>query len=271
MIWSVNVLKILKENLAFKKQILKLSKSELIKTYKGAALGPLWAVVKPSITIFVYWFAFALGFRGNGTVHGFPFFTFMLVGIIPWFFMSEAILSGAMCIRQNRHFVTKMPFPVSTIMTYTTLSKLYIHFGLCIIMYVILLFSGIQPTVYNLQFFLYMPLMYIFFTCLAWITAPLSAISRDFENVVKSILTAIFWLSGIMWDPFTLESETLRRIVMLNPVNYFANGYRNTFLYEKWFFETPYETIAFFIILIVVMVLGARTYHKLRKTIPDVL
>lgn len=138
-------------------------------------------------------------------------------------------------------------------------------------MYVILLFSGIQPTVYNLQFFLYMPLMYIFFTCLAWITAPLSAISRDFENVVKSILTAIFWLSGIMWDPFTLESETLRRIVMLNPVNYFANGYRNTFLYEKWFFETPYETIAFFIILIVVMVLGARTYHKLRKTIPDVL
>ena len=181
------MLKILKENLAFKKQILKLSKSELIKTYKGAALGPLWAVVKPSITIFVYWFAFALGFRGNGTVHGFPFFTFMLVGIIPWFFMSEAILSGAMCIRQNRHFVTKMPFPVSTIMTYTTLSKLYIHFGLCVIMYVILLFSGIQPSIYNLQFFIYMPLMYIFFTCLAWITAPLSAISRDFENVVKSI------------------------------------------------------------------------------------
>ena len=94
---------VLNENRHFFKQILKLSKSELIKTYKGAALGPAWAVIKPVITIFVYWFAFAIGLRGgkpisyNGVTV--DFFPFLMVGTIPWFFMSDAILNGAGCIR----------------------------------------------------------------------------------------------------------------------------------------------------------------------------
>ena len=262
---------ILKENIRFIKQILKLSRSELIKTYKGAALGPLWALIKPAITIFVFWFAFQLGLRTNRNINGHPFFIFLMIGMIPWFFMNEAILDGARSIRRNSHFVTKLPFPVSTIMTYTTLSKLYSNVGITVIAYVILLLFGYTPSVYNLQIFFYMPLMFIFFTCLAWITAPLSCISRDFENIVKSVITAIFWLSGIIWDPYSLDSEMLKKIVLLNPVNYFANGYRNTFIYDKWFFETPYETIGFFIVLLVVMFVGARTYNRLRKRILDVI
>lgn len=262
---------ILGENIRFIRQILKLSKSELIKTYKGAALGPLWALIKPTITIFVYWFAFQLGLRTNTNIQGHSFFIFLMTGMIPWFFMGEAILDGSRSIRSNKHFVTKLPFPVSTIMTYVTLSKLYTNFGILVIGYIVMLFSGIKPSIYNIQILFYMPLMFIFFTCLAWITAPLSCISRDFENVVKSIITAIFWLSGIVWDPYSLKSEVLRRIVLLNPVNYFANGYRNTFLYEKWFFETSYETIGFLIILIIVMFVGATTYNRLRKRILDVI
>jgi len=265
------VILILKENLYFRRQILKLSKSELIKTYKGAALGPAWAVIKPAITIFVFWFAFALGLRTGSTKDGFSFFVFLLVGMVPWFFMSEAITEGSGCIRKNKHFVTKMPFPVGSIMTYTLLSHLYTHIALLLISYVILLFSGVMPSIYNLQILFYMPMMYLFFTCLAWITAPLSAISKDFENVVKAPIQAIFWLSGIIWDPNTLSSEVLRRIVLLNPVGYFAHGYRNTFLYKKWFWETPFETLGFFVILAAVFFLGAFVYRKLRKTIPDVL
>ena len=54
---------ILKEHKGFGKQILLLAKDELIKTYKGAVIGPLWAFVKPAFTIFVYWFAFSCGIK----------------------------------------------------------------------------------------------------------------------------------------------------------------------------------------------------------------
>lgn len=42
-----------------------LSVNELKKKYKGAVLGPLWALIKPSFTLFILWFAFAVGLRGS--------------------------------------------------------------------------------------------------------------------------------------------------------------------------------------------------------------
>lgn len=262
---------ILKEHIGFRKQIFKLSKSELIKTYKGAALGPAWAIINPAFTIFVYWFAFSIGLRAGKPVDGVPFFLFLVVGMVPWFFMREAIKGGAACLRNKRAFITKMHFPVSTIPTYTLLANLYSHIGLMVITYIIVICYGYPPSLYNLQIFFYMPLMYLFFLFLSWLTAPLSAISKDFHNVVKSIITAIFWLSGILWNPYSLENPILRQIILATPVTYFANGYRNTFVMNKWFFETPYETIWCFIWLIVMALLGAYTYKRLRKTIPDVL
>lgn len=263
--------RIIKENFMFRAQISRLARSELIKTYKGAALGPLWGIIRPSIMIFVYWFAFEIGLRVGRDVGGHPFFVFLIVGICPWFFIRESIVSGSGCIRKNRNLVTKMPFPISTIMTYTMLSKLIINLGLTVIVYVILLFSGYNPSIYNLQILYYMPLMFIFFTCLSWITAPLSCISKDFQNLVKSLIVAVFWLSGIMWNPYLLENEVLKKIILANPVNYIVNGYRNTFINEKWFFETTYETVVFLAWLVIISLVGSFTFNKLRKRILDVL
>ena len=49
-------IKILKEHWRFRQQLLKLAKADLIKTYRGAALGWAWAIIKPVVQIFVYWF-----------------------------------------------------------------------------------------------------------------------------------------------------------------------------------------------------------------------
>ena len=63
----------------------------------------------------------------------------------------------------------------------------------------------------------------------------------------------------------------LRNIVLASPISYICNGFRNTFLYQTWFFETPYETLIFFAWLIVLAFLGSRFYKKLRRTLPDIL
>ena len=54
---------ILKDHYKYRKQIFKLAKADLIKTYKGAALGWAWAVIRPAITIATYYFAFSIGLR----------------------------------------------------------------------------------------------------------------------------------------------------------------------------------------------------------------
>lgn len=268
---------IIKEHKGFGKQIFKLAKTELIKTYKGSALGPLWAVVKPSFQLFVYWFAFSVGIKKagevvvaiNGTELHFTRFLFMLVGLVPWFYISESINQGSKVIRTHKQFVTKVNFPVSTIMTYTALSRLFIHIILSFIMYVIVFFAW-GPSWYNLQVFFYMPIMFLFFVFLSWSTAPMSAFSPDFENAVSSFMTGVFWLSGIIYNSYDLP-QPLDTIMLFNPVNFFVNGYRNCFLYNRPFFEYKTELVIFLAEFVVVFFLGVFNYNRLRKKIPDVL
>ncbi len=273
-----SITSIFKEHKGFGKQIFLLAKNELIKTYKGAVIGPGWAVVKPAFTIFVYWFAFSVGIKTMRTMHvnlgshepfSIDFFTFMFIGIIPWFFIQDSIIQGAKTLRTNRQFITKVKFPVSTILTYTGLSRLYVHLMLVLIMYIYVFFT-IGPSWYNLQFFFYCPMMFMFFLALSWSTAPMSAFSKDFESLIVSIMSGIFWLSGIMYDSYSFK-EPLKFIMLLNPINFFANGYRNCFLYHRpfWFYKT--EFFIFLAEFVVVFALGIFNYNRLRKKLPDVL
>lgn len=255
------------------KKIVNLSINHLKAVYKGALLGPAWAIIKPSFTLFILWFAFSVGLRGNSTVNGYPRFFFMLTGYVPWFYISEAILGGAKSVRSNRQYVTKLSFPMSNIMTFTNLSSMYIHLVLLAIMYVVLIAGGYAPSVYNLQIIFYLPMMFIFFWVLTWTTAPMSAFSKDFENLISSIMTGLFWLSGIVYDTATVKNDVIRHVFYFNPVNYFINGYRRTFLYGKPAFAADNftETLIVFAELILMVLLGSFYYRRLRKLIPDVL
>ena len=214
---------ILKEHKGQKKKIFLLSINELKKKYKGAALGSVWALIKPTFTLFILWFAFSVGLKRNGGVHfinhKYPQFIFMLTGYVPWFYISECIIGGSRSIRSNKQFVTKLSFPVSNIMTFTSLSGLYVHFLLCIIMYIVLLLFGFGPSIYNLQFFYYCAMMYLFFLVLSWATAPLSAFSKDFENLINSIITGLFWLSGALWNTYDIKPNWVKTLMYFNPIN----------------------------------------------------
>ncbi|MGN0632291.1 MAG: ABC transporter permease [Oscillospiraceae bacterium] len=255
------------------KKIFKLAFNNLKKTYMGSLLGPLWAIIKPSFTLFILWFAFHFGLRGSGTVDGVPRFFFMLTGYVPWFYISECIISGARSIRSNRQYVTKLSFPMSNIMTFTNLSALFVHLLLCVIMYVILLIKGYCPSVYNLQFFYYCPMMFLFFWILSWTTAPMSAFSKDFESLVSSVMTGLFWLSGIVWSTESITNETIKKLMYFNPINYFINGYRKAFLYEEFAFsrDNMLQTVIVYAEMLLLILIGSHFFKRLRKLIPDVL
>jgi ABC-type polysaccharide/polyol phosphate export permease len=295
----VNIFTIINEHRHFGKQIFKLSKTELIKQYKGAAIGPFWAIIKPAFTLFVYWFAFTVGIKNlgsveiampSGTVEHFNRFIFMLTGFVPWWFISESITHGAKCIRTNRQFVTKVKFPVSTILTYTALSRTYIHFLLSAIMVGILgiydIAYGTQYlSLYAFQFVFLCPLMFMFFLALTWSTAPMCAFSKDLESMITSIMSGIFWLTGVIYSSYDLPETNMQRILefamLFNPINFFVNAYRKAFLYHEFFWvsHTPdptglginWELVVFAVEFIAIFIFGVRKYNSLRKTLPDVL
>ena len=49
---------------------------------------------EPVVTILVYWFVFSVGFRSNTDELGVPFVLYLVAGIVPWFFFSDALSGG---------------------------------------------------------------------------------------------------------------------------------------------------------------------------------
>ncbi len=254
-----------------RKLIFGLAKNDLIKTYRGSALGWIWAIIKPSIQVFVYWFAFTVGLRGGHPVDGYPFFLWLLSGIVPWFYMSEMINGGTSAIRNYKYLVTKMKFNVSIIPTFYSISSLFVHTCMMVIVILIFMLGGYMPSIYYLQLPFYMIFMFIFFTIWSLFSAPLGAISKDYGNLVKSLMTGIFWLSGILWDVRYLEIPWLKVLLKFNPVTYFATGYRNIFIYHKWFFEDITSFLCILGVTVILGIIAVRNYYKLRTDLPDVL
>ena len=262
---------IISEHIQYKDQIWMLAKSDLIKTYRGAALGWAWAIIKPMITLFVFWFAFSIGLRHGKPIAGYPFFLWLTAGFLPWFYMQELITGGAGCIRKYSHLVTKMKFPISIIPTYYNISHLYIHFVLVGVTIVLFMCFGHMPDIYLLQIPFYMLLMFAFFTVYSLLTGMLSAISKDFQNLVRSLSTAVFWMSGIIYDVDEISSRTLRILLKFNPVTVVSSGYRRAFIYKKWFWQDRVSLGCFAITFTLFFILAIRSYRRLREDIPDVL
>ncbi len=274
-----DIVRIPKEHIGFGKQIFMLAKQDLIKTYKGAVIGPFWAVMRPLFQLFVYWFAFTIGMNGSSnrtaTELKIPFFIFIMVGFLPWCFMSDCVSRGSHCIRDNRQFVNKISFPVSAIMTYTTIAKFYIHILLFSFAYLYLVIAGYHPSVYNFQIFGYAALMFIFYLALTWSLAPMSAFSKDFESFIATIMSGLFWLSGVCFESFSIQNDFIKKLLLFNPMTYFINGYRKALIFDQWFFEgfyhPDYENIIFLCEFVFVIVMGVYNYNRLRKDLPDVL
>ncbi len=258
-----------KENMT---QVLRLSVADLKKTYTGSALGWAWAVIKPVFTIFIYWFAVSIGLRSGKDIGEYPYILWLVAGIIAWFFMTECITGGTNCIRRYSYLVTKMKYPLTTIPTFTNLSSLYIHLVLVVIAIIMFWVMGFAPTIYLIQLPIYTILMFLFFNAWSLFAGMVSAMSKDFSNLIKSVNIGIFWLSGVIWNVESIADNKILNIVMkINPVTFICYGYRNCFVDHTWFFEEPVELAVFLGWYLILGVLSLWAYKKLRKEIPDVL
>ena len=262
---------IIEEHKSFRRQIFKLAESDLIRTYRGAALGWAWALVKPLITLFVFWFGFTVGLRSGKPINGYPYFLWLLAGFLPWFYMRDIIPGGAECIRKYKHLVTKIKFPISIIPTFTNLSHLVVHMVLCVISLAVFFIWGFRPDVYLLQIPFYMLLMFAFFEVWSMFAGMLAAMSKDFLNLVKSFVQALFWLSGVIYDVNRIHNPIVRTILKFNPVTVISGGYRKALIYKEWFWQDRVEMLGYMTTFLVFFILALWAYKKLRKDIPDVL
>lgn len=249
--------------------IFELAKKDLQKRYLGSYLGILWAFIQPTVTILIFWFVFQVGFK-SVPVNNFPFVLWLICGMIPWFFFSEALQSSTNSILENSYLVKKIVFRVSSLPIIRICSSLFIHVFFILIIFIMFFIYGYKPSIYNIQVIYYLIATIALLLGLSWITSSLVVFLRDFGQVVSILIQFGFWLTPIFWS-FSIMPEKYQIFFKLNPVFYIVEGYRDTFINHIWFWQHYNMTIAFWIITIGLLFIGVLLFKKLRPHFADVL
>lgn len=255
----------------YRRQIVKIAKSDIIKTYSGTMLGWSWALIKPAIYISIYYIAFTAGLRVGKPVGEYSYFMWIISGLIPWFYIRDVFTSGAASIRKHHYLVTKIKFPISAIPTIESVSLLMVNSVLIVILLLFFIVSGKGPDIYWLQLPLYIVMMFLFFNSWALFSGILSTMSKDFLQLIRSVTIALFWLSGIIFNMSGVHNPILRVVLLINPITTVVNGFRNSLIYKQWFWEDWPALIAFVVVYAIMTGLAVFVYKRLKNDVADVL
>ena len=83
-----------------------LTKNDFQARFVGSIFGVFWAFVNPIITLLLYWFVFQVGLRA-GDVGDYPFILYLMSGMIPWFYVQEALNGGTSSLLEYTYLVKK--------------------------------------------------------------------------------------------------------------------------------------------------------------------
>lgn len=247
-----------------------LSKNDFSKKFKGSYFGAFWAFVNPVITILLYWFVFEVGFRTGSTPEGFPFVVWLICGMVPWFFFSEALMNATLSFSEYSFLVKKVVFKISILPIVKILSAFFIHLFFIAFLVIILLVYGVIPTVSWVQILYYLFCTFALLVGTTFITSSIMPFFKDVVQVVSVIIQIGFWLTPIVW---TLDITPIKYhfLFKLNPFYYIAEGFRDSFLYNTWFWDKPFETLYFWTISVILLIIGFVVFKKLKPHFADVL
>ena len=247
-----------------------LIKNDFKKQYLGSYLGLAWAFIQPLMFMLVIWTVFELGFRMGPTSTGVPFFLWLLVGMIPWFFFADSISSGAGSVTGNAFLVKKVAFRISILPLVSIGSSFLIHLGLILFLVAALFLNNYWPTLYWLQLPYYMLLTVLFAMGLSWITSAINVFVKDVGSIIGVLLQMGFWFTPIFWT-LDLVPEEYHYLIKLNPAYYIVDGYRDTFIGQVWFWEKVVWTPYYLGATMLVLILGALVFKRLRPHFADVM
>jgi ABC-type polysaccharide/polyol phosphate export permease len=263
-------LRLLRINTENYKRTYAMAQVTLTKRYSGSALGVMWSLVKPIIFVFAYWFAVAVGIRGGRPIGTIPYILWLIPGIMPWFYISDALTIGGSAVRANAHFVTKMVYPVATLPISEVLSLFFVHFMMMCLSTAVFVLSGFGLSVYFLQLPYYFLCCLVFTAVMATLISALTAVSQDVQQAIKSLMTLFFWLTPVLWSADNVGSP-IKQIILANPIYYIISGYRNSYVNQRWFFQDWQYTIYFWLAMVVLALLASYLFAKLEPEFADVL
>lgn len=237
--------------------------------YAGSALGGLWAFLQPIITIILYWFVFQLGFKSQ-PVDDFPFILWLMIGLIPWFFISDAIVNATASLLDYSYLVKKVLFNINILPLAKVLSTFFVQLVLILFALVCFTVSGYPPRAGYLQVLIYLLYMFLLVVGISYTTATLYVFFKDTMQIISIVIQAVFWLTPIVWDIAAMPVP-VQRALRFNPMYYCISGFRSAFIEKGWNHPGIGMTLYYWTLCLLVLLFGIRLFGRCKDHFADVL
>lgn len=191
--------------------------------YKQTAIGAVWAVLQPFMTMLVFTLFF--GKLAKISTQGLPGPVFYYCALLPWTYFASALQSATNVVVEQQRVITKIYFP-RLVLPFSAVISGLVDFAISFVMVLVLMaYYHIAPT----RAVLFLPLFLLLSVATAlaiglWLAA-MNALYRDVRYVVPFLVQFWMFASPVAY-PSTLVPERWRWIYGLNPMAGVIEGFR---------------------------------------------
>ncbi len=237
--------------------------------YVGSSLGIFWSFLQPLLQLILFTFVFSyilkISLLGERGVENFSFFLF--AGLLPWMGIQEMLIRSTTVINEQSALIKKLSFPPEILIISIFGSALLHQFiASLIFVLVLIIFGKIYLSILFLPLLMFFELIFISGFCFFF--SALNPFFKDTYQAVSYLLQICFYSTPIVY-PLSLVPEKFKKVLLLNPLSYLVEAYRDvllrgTFPSLTFYFIVP--LLGFFILF-----LGYLFFLKEKKNFSDVV
>ncbi|HLZ12615.1 MAG TPA: ABC transporter permease [Candidatus Acidoferrum sp.] len=191
--------------------------------YKQTAIGVLWVILQPLLTMLVFTLFF--GRLARLPSEGLPYPVFYFAALVPWMYFNYALQNATNVVVENQRMITKVYFP-RLILPFSSVLSGLVDFAIGFaVLFGVTLFYGMRPgaTAALLPLFLLLAILTALGVGL-WLSA-LNALYRDVKYVIPFLLQFWMFASPVAY-PSSLVPPRWRWLYGLNPMAGVIDGFR---------------------------------------------
>ena len=265
-LWKVN----LKEIWDYRDLIELFVKRNIVVQYKQTILGPLWYLIQPILTVIMNMVVF--GGIAHMSTDGVPQALFYLAGNVCWFYFSDCLNQTSSTFVANQGMFGKVYFPRMVVPISTVLSNLLrlgIQVGLFVAFWIYYFATGSDISL-NWAILL-LPVLIFMLAGLGLgfgiLISSFTTKYRDFTILFSFIVSLWMYATPIVYPISMVTNETLRTIIMLNPMTSIIEAFKYATLGQGYFsWGALGYSFAFMTILLAV---GIVVFNKVQRSFMD--
>ncbi|MDE7297374.1 MAG: ABC transporter permease [Lachnospiraceae bacterium] len=232
-----------------------LTKKDVKLKYRSSALGFVWTLLEPLLTMLVLTIVFGT-IMNNKTPH---FSVYILTGRLLYSFFSGGTKLALKSIRRNAGMIRKVYVPKYMYPLAATMSSFITFLLSLVVLVVVAAVQGVPPTRYLLGVFPPLITLFVMVAAIGFLLATLDVFFRDLEYLWNVATMLIMYMSAIFYQPERLLDSPYGFLIRYNPLYAVIANFRNAV------FGRPPELFYMFYpiaVSLVILVVGLTFFYK---------